>query len=141
MLGEMPERTFARLVVAGLPRTGDGAAARFPWPDLWHWYIKREREKAKDEARPKDRNEAEERLASAKAQLAEIELEDKRGNTCTRDEAAAAMGAVYERIRAQALALGPKWGPRCVGLKTTPEAVARLEEAARELLHELQVAE
>lgn len=140
-LGEMPERTFSLLVGEGLPRVGDGKLAKFPWPEVWHWYLKRERQKAKDEARPKDRNEAEERLAAAKAQLAELELDEKRGGLCTRDQFDATVAAVYERVRAQVLALGPKWGPRCVGLRTTPEAVARLEEAGRDILHELQAAE
>lgn len=118
-----------------------GRRREYQWPAFPRWRERELTRQARDEARPKDRNEAEERLASAKAQLAEVELEEAKHNTCTREQHEAAVGALLERVRAQALSLGPKWGPRCVGLKTTPEAVARLEEAARDLLHELQVAE
>lgn len=125
----------------GAPVRLVGRRREYQWPAFPRWRERELTRQARDEARPRDRNEAEERLAAARAQLAEIELEEKRGSVCTRDQYDAAVGAVYERVRAQALALGPKWGPRCVGLRTIPEAVARLEEAARELLHELQTAE
>jgi hypothetical protein len=118
-----------------------GKLREYQWPAFPRWRERELTRQARDEARPKDRNEAEERLASAKAQLAELDLEEKRQMLCTRDQYDAAVGGLLERIRGVALALGPKWGPRCVGLRTTVEAVARLEEAGRDFLHELQAAE
>lgn len=137
-LGEMAESTFALLVRQGLPREGDGKAARYPWPEVWHWYFKREREKAKDEARPKDRNEAEERLASAKAQLAELELEEARGNLARKADVVKAFTTIHERVRARLMALPGKAAPALVGMKRPVDVQVALEGYVEEVVGELR---
>jgi hypothetical protein len=82
-LGDMPERTFARLVVEGLPRSGEGAKARFPWPEIHVWLMDRERKKAREAARPTDQGlaESERREAQAKAEIAEMKAAQMRGDS------------------------------------------------------------
>ena len=86
-LGDMPERTFARLVVEGLPRQGDGAKARFPWPEIHVWLLDRERKKATAAARPVDMGlaESERREAQAKAEIAEMKAAQMRGDSVPTD--------------------------------------------------------
>lgn len=79
-LGDMPERSFARLVSEGLPRLGKGEVVRFPWPEIWHWYVDRERQSAKAAVRPPDVNlaESERRESQAKAEIAELKAAQMR---------------------------------------------------------------
>lgn len=82
-LGGMPERTFARLVVEGLPRSGEGKNVRFPWPEIYVWVMERERKKATASARPVDMGlaESERREAQAKAEIAEMKAAQMRGDS------------------------------------------------------------
>lgn len=134
----MPERTFALLVSQGLPRAGDGAKARYPWPEIYHWTIKREREKAKEEARPKTMDEARQRREAAEAQIAELTLGERQGSLCSVASFEQAQAATHTRIRGQCLAFPSKFGPQCVGLATIPEAVAVLEGGINDLLADLR---
>jgi len=137
-LGDMPKSTFMLLVRQGMPREGDGKTARYPWPDIWHWYLRRERDKAVNAAQPKDRNEAEERLASAKAQLAELELEEARGNLAKREDVTKAFAAIHERVRAKLVSLPGKAAPALVGMKRAVDVQVALEGYIEEVVDELR---
>lgn len=80
-LGSMPERSFARLVSEGLPRGGKGQSVWFPYPEIWHWYVDRERQSAKAEVKQKDMglHESEKMEAQAKAEMARMKAEQMRG--------------------------------------------------------------
>jgi len=134
----MPVRSLSILVREGLPRVGDGKTARYPWPDIWHWYYKRERQKAKDEARPKDRNEAEERLAIAKAQMAELELDEARKVLARKADVLTAWRTMAERILGRLRALPAKASPALVGLKKPAEGQVILEWHIEEAIGEIR---
>lgn len=83
----MPERTFSRLVSEGLPRGGKGHAVWYPWPEIWHWYIKRETEKAKAEVKPKDQDLAGslKEKAQADAAISRMKAEEMAGSLIPAD--------------------------------------------------------
>ncbi|HEV8456369.1 MAG TPA: hypothetical protein VGQ24_15840 [Gemmatimonadales bacterium] len=137
-LGEMPVRTFALLCSQGLPRKGDGQKARFPWPEIHHWYIERERKKAREEARPKTLDEARKRREAAEAQIAEIDLEERLNTLVSVDSFKEAMTATHMRIRAKILAIPSRVGPMVVGLRTVQEAVTVLERETHNVMAELR---
>lgn len=140
-LGDMPLRTFALWVKRGLPRKGDGKKERYPWPDIYHWLLeqieRRAREKAREDAKPKDIEEAHRRKAAADAELAELELAEKRALLMTVEAGEAVMAADYARVAARLKAAPTKYAPRVVGLKTIPEGVTVLQGAFRECMEEL----
>jgi len=86
-LGDMPERSFARLVSEGLPRGGKGHAVWFPWPEIWHWYVDRERKSARDAVKVPDMGlaESERTEAQAKAEIAKMKAEEMRGDLIPAD--------------------------------------------------------
>ncbi len=140
-LGGMPERTFARLVSEGIPRRGDGAKARFPWPDAWHWYLDRERKAAKEAARPPvpaDLADAERRLEAARAETAEIKLAQLRGDLVTVKSYREELGRTCEQLRGIVLAIPGRYAHRLVGLATPAQAMAQLRMMAHDLVIELQ---
>ena len=134
-LGGMPERTFARLVSEGLPRKGDGTAARFPWPEIWHWYVDRERRAAAEAAKrplPADLAEAELRIAQAKANRAELELAEMRGELMTVPQFESQLGDAFERVASKLKNL-----PRTVALRVTATSIAERETQVRPLVDEV----
>lgn len=137
-LGEMPERTFARLVAEGIPRKGDGEKARFPWPAIHHWYLERERKKAREEARPKTLDEARKRREVAEAQIAEIDLEERLNTLTTVESFRQAQTSAHMRVRAKILGLPSRVGPRLVGMRTVQEVVTALEKEMHSVMAELR---
>jgi phage terminase Nu1 subunit (DNA packaging protein) len=138
-LGDMPERSFARLVSEGLPRSGEGQGARFPWPEIYHWVQAREREKGAAAAKPADLSlaEAERRERVAKAELAEIKARQLRGELVEAEAMREELRRVLARLRAGVLSLS-RYAPRIVGLESPAHAVPVLQEIGRDLLTELQ---
>jgi len=83
----MPERSFARLVSEGLPRGGKGHAVWFPWPEIWHWYVDRERQSAKAEVKPKDQALADsvKEKAQADAAISRMKADEMAGDLIPAD--------------------------------------------------------
>lgn len=138
-LGDMPSRTFDRLVSGGIPREGDGEAARFPWPECWHWYLKRERSAAKEELRQSlpqpagmDLAESGMREAAAKAALKELELAERRGEVVPVVDSIERMADVFGRVRSKLLN-----GPRQVALRVTGTTIPEREGQARGVFDEI----
>lgn len=146
-LGEMPERSFARLVAAGLPRKGDGTAARFPWPECFHWYIKYKEEairreiKAKEVAqRPSDMStvEAERRERQARTEIVEMKRDQMRGLLVLRESYRIEFSDMCGRIRGSLLGLKSRYLRKVIGLEAEKDAAVVLDGISRDLLHEMR---
>lgn len=136
-LGDMPERTFARWCAKGMPCKGDGARARFPWPEIYRWIIEQVERRAREAAKPVDYNEAKAREMAARAELAELEVATKRGELMTVAQYDEVVGAAFARVRAQLTNLPTKAAPELVGLAAAPEALAKVQGFVDEVMAEL----
>lgn len=124
----------------GAPVHREGGRAWLIWPDFPRW---REREllaQVRAESKPKSRDDAEKRLAAAKAELAELELEEKRGTLARRSDVEAAVRGDYERVRARLLSLPAKAAPALVGMKRAVDIQLALEGYVEEVVAELREA-
>jgi hypothetical protein len=110
----------------------------FEWPAFPRWREAEIKQAARDAARPKDRNDAEERMAIAKAQLAELELEEARNLLARKEDVQRAWRATVERFVSRGRALPPKAAPALVGMKKATEAQIVLERYVEELVGELR---
>jgi len=139
-LGDMPERSFARLVSEGLPRRGEGRRIRFPWPEIFIWCLKREREKAAASLRPTtaQASEAERRERCAKAEIAELRAGELAGRLVPLEDYRREIARIGNLLRAAILAMPGRNALGMVGLATPAHAMAKLQEVARDLLVELQ---
>lgn len=133
----MPERTFARWCAKGLPSKGDGTTARFPWPEIHRWLLQQVEQRGRESAKPKDIDEARERKAAADAELAELELAEKRHQLMTVEAGEAALGAAYARVATRLKAAPNKYAPRTVNLKSIPESLTIWQRAVHEVMDEL----
>jgi len=117
----------------------DGTRGReYHWPDFPRWREEELTRKARESARPANLEEARQRFESARAEMAELELEKAKGNLIHRDVYMEAVVSIHQRIRAQVLALPSKVAPLMVGLGSIQEAAVLLERAARDVLAELR---
>lgn len=123
----LPERSFFRLVEDGvIPKVGDG---RYLLGEIMEAYWKDKYNTAGLEA-------AQTRLTTAKAELAELELAEERGEV---HRAAAVMKVWSENVinaKTKLLGIPTKLAPELRG-KTLPEIQAKLKEGISEVLHEL----
>mgnify|MGYP000308057769 CR=1 FL=1 len=134
-LGDMPERTLARLVTEGLPRRGD----KFLWPEIYVWVMERERRKVRDAAKP-DKTpiaDSEARQEAAKAELLELKLAEQQGRLMTTERYAREIAAAFERVAAQAKAMKKKLAPEVLSAKTATEAESIIDDHVRAMLAEL----
>lgn len=136
----MPERTFARLVSEGLPRVGAGHSTKFPWPNIWYWYVDREKAKAKETAKPLDLTmaEAERREKMARAELAEMKRDQQRGLLVERRIYEAEFRAMTGRLRGAILALRGRHTRTIIGLANEHQGAAAMARISEELLGEMQ---
>jgi phage terminase Nu1 subunit (DNA packaging protein) len=141
-LGDMPERSFARLVAAGLPRKGDGSDARFPWPECFHWYlryrenaVKRELERRAPAAPTGDDVDREK---AARADIAEMKRDLMRGRLAEREAFEEELSAMAGRLSAAVRSLRSRHLREVVGLTTEVDAAKALGRIERLLLEELR---
>lgn len=114
--------------VAGKNRT-------FPLTRCWRWYLQY---KLAQKEPPKDLDEARVRFETAKAQLAELELEEAKGNLARKDQVQRVVRAMNERIRARLMALPSKAAPALVGMKRAVDLQVALEGYVEEVVGELR---
>ena len=136
-LGDMHERTFALWVRKGLPRKGDGRAARYPWPEIQRWVVEHARQEGRESVRPKDYEDAKARKMMAEAELAEYDVALKRRELMSVGDAEKTLSEAFDRIRGQLLALPSRLAHDFVGIQTLPEANARLTRAVSDVMEEL----
>jgi phage terminase Nu1 subunit (DNA packaging protein) len=134
----MPERTFARWCAKGLPVVGQGEKARYPWPEVFRWLTEQIERRARDAAKPANFEDARARTELAKAEMAELDLAERRGELMTVADGEKVMIAAFSRVRAQVLAMPGKYAPRIVGIPTVARANEILRAVADELMQDLR---
>lgn len=74
-------------------------------------------------------------LRRVKKEMAQLDLEVKRGRLCNRAEAESALGTVLSDLRSQFVSMPAALAPRLEGL-ATPDIAAALQEAVEERIRE-----
>ncbi len=134
---QVTTRTVQRWNERGLPRQGEGRAAKYPLERCIVWVRERDREEVLEAARPKDLEEARLRKAIADAELAEYEVAERRGETLTVEHFEDLMGSATRRMDAQLRTLPRRVAPELVGLTTVKAFRAALEDAVAQVRAEL----
>ena len=139
MLG-LSSRQISNLRAKGMPAHAKGNGHEYPIPDAVQWYVRFKEEAAATEARPADLDEAKLRLETAKAEMAELELAERRRQLVTVERYVAEQADAFARVRARLDVLLVRLG-RAVELET-PEARRREVQLAHdEVVAELYAAE
>ena len=105
------------------------------WPAFPIWYrqqLQLNREK------PQGFEEARARKMQAEAELAELELETKRGQVVALDLYRDELRGVVRTIRAQLLAVPGRYAPRTAGKTSLPESQRAWDAAVRDILNDLR---
>ena len=134
----MTVQALGHWIRSGAPVRDGKRGREFCWPDFPRWKDREIERKAKESSRPKTMDEARQRREAAEAEIAELDLEERRGTIALKSVVQAAVSADYARVRARLLSLPAKAAPFCVGLKTQTEAQMRLEPLMDEVIRELQ---
>lgn len=131
------ERTITEWVKSreDFPSRVQGKSRTFPLTRCWRWYL--EYKLAQKES-PKDMDEARVRYETARAQIAELELEELRGNLARREDVEKAFTAIHERTRSRLVALPGKAAPALVGMKRAVDVQVALEAYIEEVIGELR---
>lgn len=137
----MPERTFATYVSAGLPRRGDGAKAKYPWPEIFNFVVERQQRIGRDSARPSNVDEAKARRDLVHAELAELDLAARRGELLTVDEFEKRLTDAYARVLGAMAALEPRLAADLEGSMTLIQKRTVIRKALAEIKSELYRAE
>src|SRR5260221_218097 len=98
----MPERTFARWCTRGLPTDGEGNEARHPWPEVFAWLLDQKERRGREAAKPVGKlDDSRQREAAARADLAELEVAERRRELMTVADYERLVSGAMQRIRAQ----------------------------------------
>mgnify|MGYP001569565410 CR=1 FL=1 len=140
-LGDMPERTFAQWCARGLPVEGELDAARYPWPEVFRWLLDQKERRGREAAAPDSNiNDSRKREAAARADLAELDVAERRRELMTVADYERLVSGAMQRIRAQLLTLKTKLPPEVIGVRDITEAIGKVDPVVDELLAELYVA-
>ena len=123
------------------PIESKSGVIRYRWPEYLAWWHARDVAAAEARSAPADLNEARTRKTAAEAELAELELEEQRGNLIRVDDAALQVAKVLERVRARLVAMPGTLGPRLAGLETATACEAIVARAIHDTLTELSGAQ
>lgn len=123
----------------GLPREESG---QYPWPEARDWYIEfKQHEHVRrlgyENGKAESFEKARARKTSAQAQLAELQVAERRGLLVPIDVVSATLSLVCERIRQQLLGIPDRWALQLVGVDEEEAARAVLDLAVSETLEEL----
>lgn len=105
------------------------------WPEALHWYIRREKARGRPPTGDNVAN-ARDRREMAQAELAELDLAARRGETMTVTQFDAVMSAAFSRVRSRLLNLPGKLAGEGE-LKPREELLALAERLVHEALEEL----
>lgn len=79
------------------------------WPETMHWYIQREKARGRPAGGGEDASRARDRLETARAEMAELELAKLRGQLMTLEQYDDVVGGAFARVRARLLNLPGKF--------------------------------
>lgn len=128
-------RQFDNLVTEGLPRIETPNGYRYDPEKSLAWYTARQ--EARRAPTNGGRKHAEDRLATIKARLAELDLVEREGSLVDVDFAVRHHQLFVERIRTKLTPFPGKLAGRVLGLRDYGEAVARIKPLWDELLADL----
>jgi phage terminase Nu1 subunit (DNA packaging protein) len=123
---------------AGAPHDSSGSGPKFNTAEVVDWRVAQAVEKA-TEAAPADQtlDEARRRKTQAEAELAEIELAEKRGQVVQIGEAAKLVAEEYTAVRSRLLAIPNKLAPQIAVESDRAACHALLSGVINEALNEL----
>lgn len=137
----LSHKQIQREMAEGMPHRRVGRALRFPWPEARLWRDEHIRDQAAAASAPKPAQlDARSRRAEAEATLAELALEERRGNLMPVEAHVRLLEDAFSRVRARLIALKPRLGANGIGHKTPTEAVAALAPLIDEAMAELHAA-
>ena len=123
----------------GCPKRTRAGKVQYQWPEFLEWWAS-ERERAARAQRTQRTGtlaDIELRHATAKAEMAEMELQQRRGELVPVEDAVRETGLVLDRLRARLLAFPQRWAPILVGCRGLPEMAAKLDAAIYDAMVEL----
>jgi hypothetical protein len=120
-----------------MPVKGEGAKARYPWPEIFHWLTEQLERRARDAAKPPKFGEAKSREMAAKAELAELDVAVRRDELMTVAQYDERIAAAFGRVRAQLLTLPTKMAPEMVGLARAQDALPKVQVFVDDIMGEL----
>jgi phage terminase Nu1 subunit (DNA packaging protein) len=137
-------RSITRFEQQGLPVETQGGRKRYPWPEIGAWrdkdreaQIRREERARAERGKPQDYEEAKAREMAARAELAELDLAEKRGELALLSTVDVAWGRMVERLDAKLRGMVPL-SVRLYGCKTPAELQTKLEVLVEEVREELR---
>jgi phage terminase Nu1 subunit (DNA packaging protein) len=134
----LKERQVATLCARpGAPQKRQGTKWVYAWPGFVRWYGDERERAGRDKARPATEDEARKRKLAAEAELAELDLATQRKELMTVEQFDKLVSETFARVAAQLKTAPTKYAPDVLGVKTLPEAVARLDTVFRDALDEL----
>lgn len=122
----------------GLPQIVRRGKPFYPWPEVLHWYIDFKIQEAERRGGPVDYEQARTREMIAKAEMAELDLAERRGQLVTVSYAASQLERALSALRAQLLNLPGLLAPRVQGITDTARIHEVIQEAVDELMRGLQ---
>jgi len=128
-------RQIDSLVAEGLPRVKRGRRYEYPYVAI-AWYFQRKLARVEGQ-RPPALEEAKARAALAQAELAEIELAQRRKQLVAIEDIERQLSRLLDRLRAPLLNLAGQYTPLIIGLRTYGEGKMRLEQISQEIMLEL----
>lgn len=119
-------------------RSGKRNVTKYPWPEIYRWHIEQVERRARETAKSSVQiDEARRRKVVAEAELAELELAEKKHQLLTVDQFRAHLTDALERVAGQLLTMPVKLAPLVVGMKSLAKAKAVIKTFVRELMDEL----
>jgi phage terminase Nu1 subunit (DNA packaging protein) len=131
-------RHVRNLVIEGMPKEGEGAAAKHPWPGAREWYNDYLRAQERKKLPEDDLKELRRRKIEADTRLAEIELEKAEGSLIPFEMHETRVAAICDRLRAVLMTIPSKYLSRIQVTRTDLEAQAAGEQIRDETLRALQ---
>jgi len=125
---------------SGLPDRDGKRGREFQQPDCSINLRNREFERGKEEAKRSAAvvDTGRTRHESARAELAELELAERRAQLVTVDGAEMWFASACHRVRARLIGLPSRLAPAILGARSVPEALARIEPLIHEVIEELR---
>ena len=134
------ENQLERLFQQGMPHEKHSRRVLVPMPAGRVWYHEYLVEKGRRQSAPKSSDDARRRRAAAEAELAELDLAQRRKETVLLVEAERWVADAFGRVRAKLQNLTPRLAGVVVGLTSVQQAQSRIEPVVMEAMEELRVA-
>lgn len=140
-------RTITNWIAEGLPQRSRNGEIVYSWPDCREWREAQIRTDARltrhhggSEDKKLEAAELQLRRYRAEAEMAELEVAERRGQLVTVNYMATEFERIVQSLRAQLLAIPTQWAPRLDKCKTTLDRQLVLREEVNALMPILRAA-